>query len=113
MASEGYQDMTKTSRTDEHKGRQYRCDDCGRTYWTAWGNARRHTCDGEEASDGPEVRTDGGEKSTVGTCQIVGCDKPADHIVKIELSNPNAPEYAYLWVCSEYADSSDNGGVQG
>jgi hypothetical protein len=58
MASEGYQDMTPTGRTDGSKGREYACDDCGRTYWTAWGNARRHTCDGE---GGGEVRADGGE----------------------------------------------------
>lgn len=58
MASEGYQDMTLTGRKDEHKGREYACDDCGGVYWTAWGNARRHTCDGGEP---PEVRTDGGE----------------------------------------------------
>lgn len=61
MASEGYADMTPTGRTDGNKGREYRCDDCGNRYWTAWGNARRHTCDGEDAGEDPEPVTDGGE----------------------------------------------------
>lgn len=39
--------MTATGNTDQHKGREYRCELCGRKYWSAWGNAWRHDCRGE------------------------------------------------------------------
>lgn len=34
--------MVNTGITDQFLGRQYRCPKCGRKYWSAWGNARRH-----------------------------------------------------------------------
>lgn len=34
--------MTLTGRTDQHKGREYKCTDCGAYRWSAWGNAWRH-----------------------------------------------------------------------
>lgn len=34
--------MKLTGRTDQFKGREYRCTECGARRWSAWANHRRH-----------------------------------------------------------------------
>lgn len=40
---EDYQKVMRlTGGTDQFKGREYICPKCSKTYWSAWGWARRH-----------------------------------------------------------------------
>lgn len=40
---EHYHDLMKfTGLSDQFLGRRYRCEKCGKYYWSAWGWARRH-----------------------------------------------------------------------
>lgn len=41
--TDSYQDfMVFYGVTDKHRGRLYYCPICGKDYWSAWGQARRH-----------------------------------------------------------------------
>lgn len=44
--------MVRTGRTDQHKGSEYRCTECGARRWTAWGNAWDHYPDHCPEADG-------------------------------------------------------------
>lgn len=41
--------MENTGVSDRHRGTLYRCLGCGERFWTCFGHARRHECDGEPA----------------------------------------------------------------